>query len=197
MVVHSPELFGDASVVAQASVDVAEETQTLESVFFLLAALGCLGVLAHTSENLSEHCDIAFRKELGGSLGLGLFLKSRALWSGFDRFAESTIASLNPAERDRLQVEFALSHISIAQLFDPSATWPSLQKLGAARFQKLVSARGGVVAVQELLRLSYRRQRDALARELLLKALPTAVLWLAGLVAIAMALSFTRSLVSG
>jgi len=197
MVVHSPELLGNVAEVVQTSTDVVHEPRTLESVFFLLANLGCLDVLASSSENLKTQLDDSIRGKLQDSVGVMHLSKSLSLWTGFERFLRASAAQMSDCERDRVRVAFALTQSTPTQLFDPSMNWTVLQALGARQFEKLIVARGGAAVVESFVRVAYRRQRDALARELLLRALPMAVLWLAGLVAIAMALLFTRSLVSG
>jgi hypothetical protein len=153
--------------------------------------------VASSPDNFKLQVDEAIRSELRGALKRLPLSKAVSLFLGFETFANTSVAQMSAGERDRRSVEFVLSHTSLMQLFDPSMTWPSLQIIGSTQFGRLVASRGGVSALESLLRASYRRQRDSLLREMLVRALPTAVLWLAGLAAIALALLFTRSLFSG
>lgn len=196
MTVESPELISDRGINAEVVTDSAVLNASLEDSFLLVAQLGCLSALSESSELLSKKMDEAIRAELLSTVSLARSAGSASLWFGFERFATKLTANIGPSRRDALIVEFLLGRMSIQQVFDPNMNWRRLRSLADEQLQLTGEKFGGNQGFYSLLHESYRTQRNALAKELFFKSLPTLVLVVSSLIAIAMALLFTRSLTS-
>ncbi len=197
MTLYSPELVGEVSAVGTMAAESVVPSSSLEDSFLLLARLGCVSALSEPSETLKAQIDSAIREELRAALGFSQLSKCFVLWLGFERFAQLLRRDLDASKRDVLLVEFVLSQISIQQLFEQSQSWNRMRTTSSQYLESLVGKLGGVDGLSLLLRDSYREQRDSLGKDVFLRSLPTAVLVVSSIIAIAMALVFTRSLTTG
>lgn len=197
MIINSPELVGEVSAVGAIAVVSAAPSSSLEDSFLLLARLGCVSALPESSESLKAQIDSALREELRAALVFNKLSKRFVLWLGFERFARVLRRDLDASARDVLLVDFALSQISIQQVFEQSQSWDRLRRASSQHLECLAEKLGGADGLSLLLRNSYREQRDSLGKEVFLRSLPTAVLVVSSIIAIAMALVFTRSLTTG
>ena len=197
MTLYSPELVGEVSAVGTMAAESVVPSSSLEDSFLLLARLGCVSALSEPSETLKAQIDSAIREELRAALGFSQLSKRFVLWLGFERFAQLLRRDLDASKRDVLLVEFVLSQISIQQLFEQSQSWNRMRTTSSQYLESLVGKLGGADGLSLLLRDSYREQRDSLGKDVFLRSLPTAVLVVSSIIAIAMALVFTRSLTTG
>ena len=197
MTLYSPELVGEVSAVGTMAVESVVPSSALEDSFLLLARLGCVSALSESSDSLKAQIDSAIREELRAALSFSQLSKRFVLWLGFEGFAQLLRRDLDASKRDVLLVEFVLSQISIQQLFEQSQSWNRMRTTSSQYLESLVGKLGGADGLSLLLRDSYREQRDSLGKDVFLRSLPTAVLVVSSIIAIAMALVFTRSLTTG
>jgi len=194
---YSPELVGEVSAVGTMAAESVVPSSSLEDSFLLLARLGCVSALSEPSETLKAQIDSSLREELRLALVFNKLSKRFVLWLGFERFARVLRRDLDASARDVLLVEFVLSQISIQQVFEQSQSWNRMRTTSSQYLESLVGKLGGADGLSLLLRDSYREQRDSLGKEVFLRSLPTAVLVVSSIIAIAMALVFIRSLTTG
>ena len=197
MTLYSPELVGEVSAVGAMAAEAVVPSSALEDSFLLLARLGCVSALSESSESLKAQIDSAIREELRAALSFSHLSKRFVLWLGFEGFAQLLRRDLDASKRDVLLVEFVFSQISIQQVFEQSQSWNRMRTTSSQYLESLLGKLGGADGVSLLLRDSYREQRDSLGKDVFLKSLPTAVLVVSSIIAIAMALVFTRSLTTG
>lgn|GEM_PF-691454 len=197
MTLYSPELVGEVSAVGTMAAESVVPSSSLEDSFLLLARLGCVSALSEPSETLKAQIDSSLREELRLALVFNKLSKRFVLWLGFERFARVLRRDLDASARDVLLVEFVLSQISIQQVFEQSQSWNRMRTTSSQYLESLVGKLGGADGLSLLLRDSYREQRDSLGKEVFLRSLPTAVLVVSSIIAIAMALVFIRSLTTG
>ncbi len=197
MTLYSPELVGDVSAVGTMAAESVVPSSSLEDSFLLLARLGCVSALSDSSDSLKAQIDSAIREELRAALSFSQLSKRFVLWLGFEGFAQLLRRDLDASKRDVLLVEFVLSQISIQQLFEQSQSWNRMRTTSSQYLESLGGKLGGADGLSLLLRDSYREQRDSLGKDVFLRSLPTAVLVVSSIIAIAMALVFTRSLTTG
>ena len=197
MTLYSPELVGEVSAVGAMAAEAVVPSSSLEDSFLLLARLGCVSALSESSDILKAQIDSAIREELRAALSFSQLSKRFVMWLGFEGFAQLLRRDLDASERDVLLVEFVLSQISIQQLFEQSQSWNRMRTTSSQYLESLVGKLGGADGLSLLLRDSYREQRDSLGKDVFLRSLPTAVLVVSSIIAIAMALVFTRSLTTG
>lgn len=197
MTLYSPELVGEVSAVGTMAAESVVPSSSLEDSFLLLARLGCVSALSESSESLKAQIDSAIREELRAALSFSQLSKRFVMWLGFEGFAQLLRRDLDASKRDVLLVEFVLSQISIQQVFEQSQSWNRMRTTSSQYLESLVGKLGGADGLSLLLRDSYREQRDSLGKDVFLKSLPTAVLVVSSIIAIAMALVFTRSLTTG
>ena len=197
MTLYSPELVGEVSAVGAMAAQAVVPSSSLEDSFLLLARLGCVSALSESSDSLKAQIDSAIREELRAALSFSQLSKRFVMWLGFEGFAQLLRRDLDASERDVLLVEFVLSQISIQQLFEQSQSWNRMRTTSSQYLESLVGKLGGADGLSLLLRDSYREQRDSLGKDVFLRSLPTAVLVVSSIIAIAMALVFTRSLTTG
>ncbi len=197
MTLYSPELVGEVSAVGAMAAEAVVPSSSLEDSFLLLARLGCVSALSESSDSLKAQIDSAIREELRAALSFSQLSKCFVVWLGFEGFAQLLRRDLDASKRDVLLVEFVLSQISIQQLFEQSQSWNRMRTTSSQYLESLVGKLGGADGLSLLLRDSYREQRDSLGKDVFLRSLPTAVLVVSSIIAIAMALVFTRSLTTG
>lgn len=197
MTLYSPELVGEVSAVGAMAAEAVVPSSSLEDSFLLLARLGCVSALSESSDSLKAQIDSAIREELRAALSFSQLSKRFVMWLGFEGFAQLLRRDLDASKRDVLLVEFVLSQISIQQLFEQSQSWNRMRTTSSQYLESLVGKLGGADGLSLLLRDSYREQRDSLGKDVFLRSLPTAVLVVSSIIAIAMALVFTRSLTTG
>ena len=197
MTLYSPELVGEVSAVGTMAAESVVPSSSLEDSFLLLARLGCVSALSESSDSLKAQIDSAIREELRAALSFSQLSKRFVMWLGFEGFAQLLRRDLDASKRDVLLVEFVLSQISIQQLFEQSQSWNRMRTTSSQYLESLVGKLGGADGLSLLLRDSYREQRDSLGKDVFLRSLPTAVLVVSSIIAIAMALVFTRSLTTG
>lgn len=197
MTLYSPELVGEVSAVGTMAAESVVPSSSLEDSFLLLARLGCVSALSDSSDSLKAQIDSAIREELRAALSFSQLSKRFVMWLGFEGFAQLLRRDLDASKRDVLLVEFVLSQISIQQLFEQSQSWNRMRTTSSQYLESLVGKLGGADGLSLLLRDSYREQRDSLGKDVFLRSLPTAVLVVSSIIAIAMALVFTRSLTTG
>ena len=197
MTLYSPELVGEVSAVGAMAAEAVVPSSSLEDSFLLLARLGCVSALSESSDSLKAQIDSAIREELRAALSFSQLSKRFVMWLGFEGFAQLLRRDLDASKRDVLLVEFVLSQISIQQLFEQSQSWNRMRTTSSQYLESLVGKLGGADGLSLLLRVSYREQRDSLGKDVFLRSLPTAVLVVSSIIAIAMALVFTRSLTTG
>lgn len=197
MIINSPELVGEVSAVRERATASAAPSSSLEDSFLLLARLGCVSALSDSFDSFKAQIDSALREELRAALVFGRFSKRFVLWLGFERFARVLRRDLDASACDVFLVDFALSQISIQQVFEKSQSWDCLRRVSFQHLECLAEKLGGASGLCLLLRDSYRNQRDSLGKEVVLRSLPTAVLLVSSIIAIALALVFTRSLTAG
>jgi hypothetical protein len=188
---------GEVSAVGTMAAESVVPSSSLEDSFLLLARLGCVSALSDSSDSLKAQIDSAIREELRAALSFSQLSKRFVMWLGFEGFAQLLRRDLDASKRDVLLVEFVLSQISIQQLFEQSQSWNRMRTTSSQYLESLVGKLGGADGLSLLLRDSYREQRDSLGKDVFLRSLPTAVLVVSSIIAIAMALVFTRSLTTG
>lgn len=191
---ESPDLVSDSASLSSAVQKAAATASSVEDSFLLIAQLGCMDALTEPTEQLRDKIEIAIRERLLDACSISNAFSSCSLWLGFARFHSKLTDSVTPTTRDALLVEFILQRMSIGQLFESSMSWHRLRSLSSEHLKRTGDRFGGQAELNGLLESSYLSQRRALARELFLKSLPTLVLLVSSLIAIALALLFTRSL---
>ena len=197
MTADSPELVGDRALILNGVENAATPLNSVEDSFLFVAHLGCMNDLSESIDFFKQQIDSAIRGKLLASLSRSQLFSALPMWFGFRAFCKKLTSDVHPGLRDAYRVEFMLKHLTVEQMFDQSMNWHRLRSLSLEELKLMGEKFGGEVEFSCILRRSYLFQRRLLARELLLKSLPTMVLVVSSIIAVALALVFTRSLTTG
>lgn len=182
----------------QFAVASANGIQSLDPLFIpILLRLGCLSELNEGTDKLKLQFERSVRAELHACLTSGSFWSRKGLWMGYSSFLKTLQDETNVLTRDVLTSRYVLSQTSAEDLFAADASWSRLSQSVQERTAERLSDAEAQANLSEVLRTTYKLQRDAIVRELVVRALPTVVLVISTTIAIVMALFVWRSLFIG
>lgn len=197
MSIQSPDLVDAQPAQGHLTLEKSPLPLTADDLFLLMAHSNALSEPCSDDASFAEGIEAITRVTL---LQLPSPWRSRVglrAWLSFSAYRRYIASLMTEAQLETARAEFALRHIAVSELLSPEISWKALRRHSQVRFDELVAGLGGASGVSQLFESAFRRQRNVLVRDWLIRIIPTLVLIAAVSTAVAMAIRFARSLTLG